>query len=65
MNKDDLIYEISKKIKYSEDQAKYYLDQQVKDPNNELVPSWVELRNFYEGRLSAYLNAKMMAEDLS
>ena len=65
MNKDDLINSIHRKIVKASNEAKYYADQGRKFPNNELVPSWMELRNFYEGRVSAYQNCLMMAEDLS
>ena len=65
MKQDDLIHSIRRKIVKARNEAQHYADQERKFPDNELVPAWMELRNFYEGRVTAFQNCLMMAEDLS
>ena len=62
MNKDDLINSISRKIVKASNEAKHYAKCEINDPEQH---AWVEMRNFYEGRVSAYKNALMMVKELS
>ena len=62
MNKDDLINSIHRKIVKASNEAKHYAKCEVLEPEQH---AWVEMRNFYEGRASAYKNALAMIKELS
>ena len=59
MNKDDMVKELVRKIRYNIDQRDYYKSREDDSLNPEM---WSELRSWYEGRVSAFNIALMMID---
>ena len=59
MNSDDIVAELSRKIRYNADQRDYYKSREEDSLNPEM---WTEMRCWYEGRVSAFNIALMMVD---
>ena len=59
MDKQDQINELIKRIRYNEGEAKHY---QEKANESENPAMWVELKSWYEGRVSAFRIALSMID---
>ena len=61
MNKQDMIDTLYRKIVNNRNEAEHYARLCVEQP--ESIVQWKELQGWYEGRVSAYQNAKRMLEE--
>jgi len=62
MKKEDIIYNLQRKIRTNRSEAKHYHDKAHEEPSS--YAEWKELQGYYEGRVSAFEHSLRMLEDL-
>jgi len=62
MKKEDIIFSLQRKIANCRNEAKHYHDKAHEEPSS--YAQWMELRGYYDGRVSAFEHSLRMLEDL-
>jgi len=62
MKKEDIIFNLQRKIRTNQSEANHYFEKAQEEPSS--YAQWKELEGYYEGRVSAFEHALRMIEDL-